>query len=261
MSPPVLIERHDGVAYVKLNRPGFANTIDRAMASGLLDAAIECTEDHEIRAVVLTGEGDFFCAGGDLTSITTSRAGVPRELRQITSLMHEAVIIFSKMPKPLLTGINGTAAGAGLSLALNCDYAVAAESAAFKVAFTAIGLTPDCGTTFVLPRLVGVRMAQRMILENTAFTAREAFDLGLISLVVPDAELAQAVAEAAARFKQSATRAVGGVRELLLGTFSASLEEQLAREADLLAGMGGSGDAVEGIRAFLDKRAPNFLGQ
>lgn len=260
---PVLLEFNSGLAVVRLNRPAHANSVDLEMANQLLEVAIRCEQEASVRAVLLTGRGTHFCAGGDIDVFgraAASRTGIASELRRITARMHEAILVLSRMSKPLITAINGAAAGAGLALALISDFAIAARSAKFRVAFTAIGLSPDCATTFILPRLVGLRRAQELIFLNPTISADQALQMALISRVVADADLERESDALARALASSATMAIGNTRRLMVNSLSQSLEQQLDAEARSLAELGNTADAREGIDAFLGKRNAQFFG-
>ena len=167
---PVRIERRGRSAWIVLSRPDRGNTIDLATARALMSAAAACDADEGISCVVLTGEGKLFCGGGDVQSFATAADDAPRLIRAITSHLHVAIATFARMDKPLVTVINGPAAGAGLSLAILGDIALASRSAHFTVAYTGIGLTPDGGASWLLPRLVGLRRAQELVLTNRRLT-------------------------------------------------------------------------------------------
>src|SRR5690349_16280932 len=186
------------------------------MARALMEAAIACDEDDTIRCVVLTGAGRMFCAGGDVGAFSAAGEQLPAFLKEITSYVHAAVSRFAHMNKPVLTAINGPAAGAGLSLALLGDIALAARSAHFTVAYTALGLSPDGGATWLLPRLVGYRKAQELTLLNTRVSADEAVNAGLITRAVDDAAFKAEIQSTAERLATAATPAIGKVRNLLL---------------------------------------------
>jgi 2-(1,2-epoxy-1,2-dihydrophenyl)acetyl-CoA isomerase len=261
MPDPILLETRERIGWITLNRPDDANTIDLPLAEALLSAVIGVSEDPAVRVVVLTGRGRFFCAGGDLQAIRNAPGGIPAELRQITAHMHAAISMLAHMDKPLVTGINGTAAGAGFSLAIQGDFALAAASASLKVAFTAIGLSPDCATTFLLPRLVGLRRALELTLENRVLSAEDARQLGLISRVVDDSRFEAELAALAGDLAARPTRALAATRRLILGAWNRTLEEQMALERQQLAQLGASRDASEGIDAFLENRPPTFRGE
>ena len=257
---PLLYERDGGVAKLTLNRPEVGNSIDLEMARALVEAAIRCDSDTSVRCVVLTGAGRMFCAGGDLGLLASAGDQVPALLSELAGTLHMAVSRLARMAKPLLVLVNGPAAGAGLSLAISGDIVIATRSAHFTAAYTAIGLTPDGGLTWLLPRLIGLRKAQEMILTNRRVTAETAEAIGLITHMVDDAVLADEGGRTAASLSQAAISALGAARALLLESFASGLETQMEKEARALAAAGAGAESREGIAAFLDKRKPNFGG-
>ncbi|WBO59909.1 enoyl-CoA hydratase/isomerase family protein [Acidocella sp. MX-AZ03] len=184
--PPLLFTRESGLARITLNRPDAANTLNPEMSRALFDAAIECDEDASIRAVLLTGNGPLFCGGGDIHGFAAAGARVSHLAKEMTTILHGAVSRLARMGKPLVVAVNGPAAGAGLSLAMLGDIVIAAPAAHFTVAYTAIGLTPDLGASWLLPRLVGLRRAQELALTNRRVGAQEAAAIGLITRVADD---------------------------------------------------------------------------
>jgi 2-(1,2-epoxy-1,2-dihydrophenyl)acetyl-CoA isomerase len=255
---PVLIARENGIARVTLNRPKAGNAIDVPLARALMEAAIECDEDESIRVVTLTGAGRLFCGGGDVGAFAGSGERFPALLKELTAYTHSAVSRFSRMGKPMVTIINGPAAGAGFNLSLLGDIAIAAQSAHFTTAYTGIGLTPDGGATWLLPRLVGLRRAQEIILLNKRVSATEAAEIGMITRAVPDEELAAEAEAIVARLADGATRALGRTRNLLAAGFDNALETQLEAEARSIAAAGRDAEGREGVAAFLAKRKPDF---
>ncbi len=252
-------ELKDSVATLTLDRPK-VNGIDLDMGRALMHAAIRCHEDPAIRAVLLTGAGSMFCAGGDLKQFAGLGDGLPAALLELTTYLHAATSRFTRMRPPLVVAVNGTAAGAGMSLAVSGDLVLAAESATFTMAYTAAGLSPDASASWLLPRLIGMRRAQELMLTNRTLSAAEAQAWGLVTRVVPDARLQQEATVLAQQLAQGPTRAYGVVKSLLCETFSTAYEAQLEHEARGIAGMSGTQDGREGIRAFVEKRAPRFSG-
>src|SRR5258706_3203899 len=250
----LLIEREGAVAKLTLNRPDVANAIDVPMAQALMEASTTCDEDDSIRCVVLTGAGRFFCAGGDVGGFAEAGDGVPLLLKALTAYLHMAIARFARMPKPLITAINGPAAGAGLSLAMLGDIAIATRSSHFTPAYSAIGLSPDGGSTWLLPRLVGLRRAQEMLMTNKRVSADEAVSLGLITRAVDDDAIASEVGAIAWRLAASATPALGKTRNLLLSSFDSSLEAQMEAEARAIAESSRTVQGRELIDAFVKKR-------
>jgi len=250
------------LAFITLSRPEAANTISIEMAEELLAAAVHCDGHPEVRAVVLTGKGRFFSGGGDVQSFANAGDGAAALLRRITAPLHAAVSRFARMDAPLVTAINGTAAGAGFSLAISGDVVVAAESAKFTLAYTKIGMSVDGGGSYFLPRVVGLQQAKELMLLNPVLSAADALKRGLVTRVVPDAELHERAAEIAAALAAGPTRAHGEVKRLLADTHSISLEQQLALESRSMSGLAAhTADAAEGFAAFANKRVAKFTGR
>jgi 2-(1,2-epoxy-1,2-dihydrophenyl)acetyl-CoA isomerase len=231
------------------------------MMRELCDVAIRCDEDPEVRALIVKGAGKMFCAGGDLRSFAGEGDALPAYLKEITHNLHGAVSRFSRMDAPVVSAVKGVAAGAGFSLACAADMVIAAESARFTVAYTGVGLTPDGSCSFFLPRLIGLRRSQELMLTRRILSASEALDWNLVTRVVPDDDLEAESEELVAQLAAGPTRAFGGVKRLLLGSAGDHLESQMEKEARCIADAARSADAKEGIAAFLDKRKPDFTGE
>lgn len=257
---PVLLHADGAIATITLNRPAVGNTVDMALARALLAAAIACDQDATLRCVVLTGAGKLFCGGGDLSAFAAAGDTIPAFLSELAGTYHLAISRLMRMRKPLLVLVNGPAAGAGLSLALIGDVVIAAQSASFVAAYGSVGLSPDGGMSWLLPRLVGIRRAQDIILSNRRVSAADAVAMGMISRAVPDADLATEGARAVQILAAAPTAAIAEARALLLDSFSAPLEAQLEREARSIAAMGATQDCREGVAAFAMRRQPNFSG-
>ncbi len=258
MSQPVLFDVENGIARITLNRPEAGNAIDLAMARALVDASIRCQTDPAIRCVVLTGAGRLFCAGGDVSAFASAGDAVPAFLSELAGTLHMAMARFARMAKPFLVLVNGPAAGAGLSMAISGDVVLAARSAHFTAAYGAIGLTPDGGMSWLLPRLVGLRKAQDIILTNRRIKADEAEAIGMISRVVDDEALTSEGAETAAKLANSAVAALGAARALLQESHSASFESHLEAETRSISQAGGQPECREGLAAFFEKRPARF---
>lgn len=244
------------VTSIVLNRPDAANGMNDAMTRELAVAASLC-DTEATKVVTLTGAGRFFCAGGDLKSMAAAPdPGV--FVKGIANDLHRAMSTFARMDAVLITAVNGVAAGAGFSLGVSGDLVLAAESASFTMAYTKAGLSPDGGASYVLPRLVGLRRAQDLMITNRVLKASEALAWGLVTEVVPDAELSQWLEALAAKVAAGARGSNSAVKKLLLSTYSAGYEAQLEHEARHIAGNASSPDGREGIAAFLGKRAPEF---
>ncbi len=257
----VRFEVADHVARVTLNRPDAANALNMEMAQELMRVAIRCEEDAAVRAVLVTGSGPMFCAGGDLKSFAAQGDALPGHLKELTTYLHAAVSRFVRMEPPVVAAVNGVAAGAGMSLACACDLILAAESARFTMAYTRAGLAPDGSSTYFLPRIVGPRRALELALTNRALSAQEAFEWGLLTRVVPDAALAAEAEALAAELAAGATRALGAAKRLVQSCWSETLEGQMELESRAISDTGRTLDSREGIGAFLGKRAPRFQGR
>ncbi|HVA41444.1 MAG TPA: enoyl-CoA hydratase-related protein [Candidatus Binataceae bacterium] len=260
--PELLFELRGEVAHLTLNRPEAANALNLELAQQLEAAALRCDEDPAVRAVLLTGAGKIFCAGGDLKAFAAEpAANLPAYLKKVTLYIHQAVHRFARMKAPLIVAVNGNAGGGGMSVALAGDLVLAGESARFTMAYTRVGLTPDGSSSYFLPRLIGLRRTMELALTNRVLTAREAEALGLITRAVPDAELMTQAQALANELAQGATRAFGGVKRLLYASANTTLGEQMALESETIAEMARTRDGQEGIAAFIAKRAPKFNGQ
>ncbi len=257
----LLVERRDAVATVTLNRPDAYNAFNRTMAHEIYGAVLELDEDPAVRAIVLTGSGKAFCAGGDVKDFAAAGDRVGALIKELTTFLHGAVSRLVRSDKPVVTAVNGTVAGGGLGLALCGDLVVAAESARFTLAYSRIAATPDGGSTYLLPRLVGLRRAQELYFTNRVLTAREALDWGLVTRVVPDGELAAAVTALAGELAQGPTRAFGRAKRLFQHSTWESLETQMELEAQAIAECGRTEDFRHGVAAFAAKQTPTFRGR
>jgi 2-(1,2-epoxy-1,2-dihydrophenyl)acetyl-CoA isomerase len=257
----LLIERDGSVVKLILNRPEAGNALNMELARALAAAAIQCDTDTSIRCVTLTGRGRLFCAGGDVNEFAAAGAAVGPMLSELAGTMAIAVSRLARMQKPLLCLVNGPVAGAGLSLAILGDVVLAARSAHFTVGYTAIGLTPDCGASWLLPRLVGLRKAQELVLTNRRIHAAEAEAIGLITRAVDEDRLPAEGAAMTEVLDRAATAAVGASRALFLESFGAGLETHMDHEARKISVAGAGVEGQEGIAAFVQKRSPNFIGR
>lgn len=256
----IMLTREGAVARITLNRPEAGNAIDQALAAELAAAAAEVASDAGVRCVVLTGSGRLFCTGGDVGCMAAAGDDASGFLRDLAATLHGAIATFSTMAKPLVVAVNGPAAGAGLSLALLGDIVIASRSAHFTAAYTGVGLTPDGGMTWLLPRVVGLRRAQAMILTNQRIGAEEAERLNLVTQIVDDADLALETRKVVDRLVAGPTAAIGAARLLILNGADASLHDQLDREAAAITIAGAHPECREGVAAFLARRKPDFEG-
>jgi 2-(1,2-epoxy-1,2-dihydrophenyl)acetyl-CoA isomerase len=259
--PPVLLTVDAGVARVVLNRPAAGNAMDPALVAGLRESMREIEQREDVRVVVLAAAGKAFCVGGDLRYFAAQGDGVEAAVRDLATDLHAALTSLVHIQVPVVAAVNGVAAGAGLSLVCAADLAVAGASATFTSAYTAIGLSPDGGATWLLPRIVGRRRATELMLLNDRLDAQRAADLGIVSRVVADEDLSAEVEKIAAALAAGPTRAYGAVKRLLTSSDSMSLETQLATEAATIAELAASRDGREGVAAFLAKRPPAFDGR
>jgi 2-(1,2-epoxy-1,2-dihydrophenyl)acetyl-CoA isomerase len=261
----IVVERTGAVARITFNRPDSFNAYDMAVGEELQDAMEACGRDDGVRAVILTGTGKAFCSGGDVRAMKdfAERGDEPPSafFQKLTRFLHGTIAEMRRMPKPVVGAINGVAAGAGFSFALACDLCMAGESARFTQAYTRLGLVPDGGSSFFLPRLLGaVRTAELMML-NPVLDARQALQWGILSRVVPDGELARESLELARRLAQGAPRAYAGVKALLSQSWDRSLEAQLEEERRAIMAASLTQDFREGLVAFVSKREPRFSGR
>jgi 2-(1,2-epoxy-1,2-dihydrophenyl)acetyl-CoA isomerase len=258
--PAILIEIDSdaGVATITLNRPDALNSLTVPMKVELLGAFNRVERDAGVRAVILTGAGRAFCAGQDLRErLQPDAAPLGVEVRERYNPIIRAM---RSLPKPIVGAINGVAAGAGASLAMACDIRLAAHTASFALAFGRVGLVPDSGATWFLPRLVGASKAAELALLNEAVSADDAVGLGLVSRVVPAGELAAEARATAARLAAGAPRAIALTKDALNSTWDRDLDTALDYEAHLQDLAGRTKDHQEGMSAFLEKRPPRFTG-
>jgi len=256
----LIFEIDAGVARLTLNRPKAANSINLDLTRELVEVATTCEKDSSIRAVLLTGSGRFFSAGGDLKNFAAAEDQIPKLVSQTANTLHAAIAKFARMNAPVVAAVNGPAAGAGMSLVCMTDIALAAESAFFSMAYTAAGLAPDGSSTYFLPRIVGIRRARELMLTNRRLSAAEACELGIVERVVPDGDLMREAENVARALASGPTLAFGAVKKLLIASQNAQLEDQLDAEADAIVSMTGTSDGREGVSAFREKRRPSFRG-
>jgi 2-(1,2-epoxy-1,2-dihydrophenyl)acetyl-CoA isomerase len=252
----VLTTREGAVLTITLNRPDVFNALNRGLHLELR-AALEGASDTDVRAVVITGAGRGFCAGQDVREFTAIEGSVRDALEET---YHPNIRLIRALEKPVIAAVNGPAAGAGLSLASACDIRVASTDASFVPGFIGIGLAPDAGGTWFLHRLLGFSRAFEWMSSNRRLAADEALAWGLVSEVIPADNFAARVAELAAVWASLPTIAVGLTKRLFENAHTASVEEQLALEAELQQEAVGSADFAEGVAAFLEKRPPSFTG-
>ena len=258
----VVTEKAGGVATVRLNRPDAMNSLDLATKAALLAALQEVADDESVRCVVLTGTGRAFCVGQDLKEHVGLLAGGADALfTTVPEHYNPIVTLLSTMDKPVIAAVNGVAAGAGAAFAFAADLRIMSAAAGFNLAFTGIALSSDSGSSFWLPRLVGVAKAKELLLLPRTVGADEALALGLATRVVPAEEFEQAVSELAGRLAQGPTKAYGAVRRAVEFSATHTLAESLAHEAELMTLTGGTADHRAAVDAFLAKERPVFQGR
>lgn len=253
----------EGVALIELNRPEALNALSVALCRDL-KAAILLAIDENARCVVLTGSGRAFCSGGDLRemqSMWQKEGRIEAFLEGPLEALHEIILLIRETPVPFIAAVNGVCAGAGTNFALACDLVFAAEDASFNEAFVRIGLSPDCGGTFFLPRAIGEKLAAEMFMTGATLDAARAYQIGMINRVTPAAELIEQSLELAKKLAAGPTGSFGRIKKLLNATNSNTLSQQLAIEHTAQIESGRSGDFKEGVAAFFEKRQPQFSGE
>ena len=257
-------ERHGAAVTLWLNRPDRLNAFSEGMALALVQALARAGADPSVRVVIVRGRGRAFSAGGDVKQMAQDAAGgrPAAYFDRPLAAIHRAALAVRNLEKPVIAGLQGAVAGAGLNLALCCDYRVAADDVRLIQAFTNIGLVPDTGGTYLLPRLVGRARATELLFEGRTVEAKEARELGLVNDVAPLAELDAAVERTAQRLAARPTRALGLTKRLLNAGATRTFEAQLAAERQLQQALGAdSADAIEGVRAVVARRVPRFEGR
>jgi 2-(1,2-epoxy-1,2-dihydrophenyl)acetyl-CoA isomerase len=256
--PSILFEIKQAVAYVTLNRPEKYNAFNREMALLLQETLDRCT-DKDVRCVCITGSGKAFCSGQDLEEVVDS-AG-PKIEHIVGEHYNPIITRIRKLEKPVVAAVNGVAAGAGANIALACDVVVAAQSASFIQAFSKIGLIPDSGGTFFLPRLIGWQKASALMMLGDKVSAEQAERMNMIYKVLPDEGFADEAATLAATLAAMPTKGLAYTKLLLDNSHDNSYEDQLEDEENFQQRAGSTKDYKEGVEAFLQKRKPNFTGE
>lgn len=254
---------HHNVALIKMNRPEALNALSLQLGIDLR-AAIEKAISDNARAVVLTGSGRAFCSGGDLRemkAIGEKEGKIEAFLDAPLKALHDVIRLIRETPVPFIAAVNGVCAGAGTNFALACDLVIAAEDASFNEAFVRIGLSPDCGGTFFLPRAVGEKIAAELFMTGGTVDAQRAYLIGMINRVVPADTLLEDASAMANKLAAGPTGSYGRIKKMLNATFSNTLSEQLDLEAECQLESGRSDDFKEGVTAFFEKRQPVFNGR
>jgi len=257
----ILYDTDQGVAKITFNRPDVLNSFNRAMASEVRQALSQAGSDAAVRAVLITGAGRAFCAGQDLAEAMPKDGPAP-DLGDIVARGYNPIVrTIRQLDKPVVCAVNGVAAGAGANLAFACDFVLAASDASFIQSFSKIGLVPDTGGTFFLPRLIGMARATALMMLADKVTAQDAVTIGLILRVVDGPNLLDEATALARQLAARPTRGLGLIKRALNASATNGLDEQLALEAQLQAEAGSTADYREGVKAFLEKRAPVFVGR
>ncbi|MBI4318343.1 MAG: enoyl-CoA hydratase/isomerase family protein [Chloroflexi bacterium] len=257
----ILLQQDGGIAILTLNRPTHLNAFTLQMSEEFLDAVVRCYSNQNVKALVLTGAGEAFSAGGDVKAMAELLESDPSTFfRKLTTNLDGVVATLIRMPKPVIGAVNGVAAGAGFAMALACDLLVASAKARFKMAFTGIGLTPDCGVTYFLPRLIGVKRVVEMAWSNRELSADDALNMGIVNEVVAEADLLSRVRTVGAQLAQGPLAAIGRAKALIYEGLGDHLETQMERERNAIADSSLTADFREGILAFQARRHPKFIG-
>ncbi len=257
----LIFDIKEHVAHITLNRPEALNAINLEWSRDLMHAILQCDEDPAVRSVVISGAGNHFCAGGDLKSFTSQGQDLPLHIKEVTTYLHAAISRMTRMDAPVIAAVNGYAVGAGMSLALACDFVLAARSARFSVAYTRVGLTPDGSMSYFLPRTVGLKRALELTLTNRMLTAEEAFELGIVTRVFPAEELLAQANQLASQLASGPSKSFGAAKRLMQTGWNQTLETQMEEESQTIADITRTADTREGIRAFVEKRSPKYKGE
>jgi 2-(1,2-epoxy-1,2-dihydrophenyl)acetyl-CoA isomerase len=254
----VTFEVIDSIAKITLNRPDKYNAVNKEIATNLQLDLDECATNKDIRAVYLTGTGKAFCAGQDLQEVVEDNE---IDLPHIVEKHYNPIIMkIREIEKPVVCAVNGVAAGAGANIALACDIVVAKKSAKFIQAFSKIGLIPDSGGTYTLPRLIGIQRATALMMLGEPVSADDAVDMGMIYKAYPDDEFEEKAWELTKKLAGMPTKGLGLTKRALLSSYRNDLDKQLAIECELQSAAGQTYDYEEGVSAFLEKREPKFKG-
>jgi len=265
MSEPVLTEIADGIATVTINAPEVRNALTPEVTRAFIDAIARVEIDEAVRCVVLRGAGDHFMAGGDIRNMKQRQEMTPDERHRFAlervHMVHMPILAIRRMGKPVIASVRGAAAGFGVSLVAGADLAIAADDAFFTLAYCHIGLSPDGGSSYFLPRTLGMKTAMEMVLLGDRYDAAAAKEMGLVNRVVPKESLEAETAKLARRLAAGPTAAYANAKALFNASITNSIETQLQMEAERLAAGMNTADHAEGVRAFLEKRKPVFTGR
>lgn len=254
----VLLKKTDNVGILTLNRPQVFNSINSELAEDFVEKIGRCADQSDIRAIVVTGEGKAFCAGGDLKAVVSGGGNFSDRMDILVSGLNSMVRSIVQSKKPVLAAINGTAAGGGFSLAMACDLRIASESAKFKQAYTSSGLVPDGGWTMTVPYGIGYARSIEMALLDEVFTADKLLEWGLVNKICPAEEVLTTTVTLAKKISEGSSFAYERVKRLISQNIFSTLEDALANERDSIVAATAHPDGIEGMTAFIEKRAPRF---
>jgi 2-(1,2-epoxy-1,2-dihydrophenyl)acetyl-CoA isomerase len=261
-APVTLHTGDDGIARLRLNRPEASNGLNVEILKALHEALLACHADPGIKVVLLTGEGRNFCAGGDIKTFESKGAGLPDYLREATAWLQLATAALIQLRVPVVTAVQGFAAGGGgMGLVCASDLVVAGRSAKFFSGAVRVGMAPDGGSSVTLTQLVGLRQALRILLTNPTLSAQEAAEIGLITEVVDDDDLTSRAEELATQLAALPTLALSATKRLVWSGVGQSVEQRLAEEARTVSELSGTADSLEGLRAVIERRPPRFTGR
>ena len=259
----VIYELRERVAVITMNRPEALNALSLQLTKDL-DVAIRHAISDNARAILLTATGRAFCSGGDLRemqAMAQKEGRIEAFLEEPLKALHEVILLIRETPAPFVAAVNGACAGAGTNFALACDIVIAAESASFNEAFVRIGLSPDCGGSYFLPRAIGEKLAAEMFMTGESVTAERAAQFGMINKVVPADDLMTEAMKMADRLAAAPTGSIGRIKQMLNASFANDLRQQLELEHECQIESGRSDDFKEGVAAFFEKRIPQFSGK
>lgn len=259
----VVYEFNGSYATIRMNRPDALNALSLQLSTDL-KAAIEKATADGARAVILSGSGRAFCSGGDLREMKAmgdAEGNIEAFLDAPLKALHDVILLIRETPIPFIAAVNGVSAGAGTNFALACDLVIAAEDAVFNEAFVRIGLSPDCGGTFFLPRAVGEKISAELFMTGGTMDAKRAAEIGMINRIVPADNLMAEAETLASRLAAGPTGSIGRIKRMLNASFSSDLRAQLSLEAECQLESGRSADFREGVTAFFEKRPPKFIGE
>lgn len=249
----------DGIAHLRLNSPQTSNGMDVPFLQALHAAILTVHGDSGVRALILSGEGKNFCAGGNVKVFASKGEQLPDYLREATAWLQISIAALTSLNVPVIAAVHGFAAGGGgFGLVCASDFVIAADSAKFMSGAVRVGMAPDAGVSVTLTQLVGFRKAMEVLLTNPVLTAAEALEMGLLTSVVPDEKLEQAALDYARQFVNAAREAVGATKRLLWGGVGATLADRLPEEARTVAQLSGTADSREGLAAVIERREPRF---